>query len=269
MNVNELRTVLALTLSTPVKPGSLHRLMESAEFERRLAEAVLIMDFIPTVYERGVSVARGRIPSGMIGLGSQLSLLYRRVLEQVDVRPLHGLSASVLAMSAAAGYLSALGKPLREGLRQAVTALLYNNPGEDTVTFIEGLEATGASDLIGRLEDGGLTKSTIRLENVPLGDVFEKLEAVDQGFSINIRGYSRVVDLARAASRGKSLAAAILLAYLEAAGRAGYRLQAGSLRKLIEADREIRRKARLDGLLGLTFAATVLVLDENPGLPVT
>ncbi len=268
VDVGGLRTALAITISTPVKPGSVHRFLETAEFEKRLAEAILIMDFIPKAYEKGSEVAKGKISSRAVGLGSQLSTLYRRILEYVDVKPLYGLSASALVLSAVSGYLSEQGKRIREGLRQALTALLYRSPGDDTAAFIDGLEATGASDLVNRLEAEGLTKRVIRLEDIPLGDVFEKLETVDPSFSLNVRSYTRVLDLAKAASKGKSLAAVALIAYLEALGRAGYRLQATSLKKLVEADREIRKKARLDGLLGISYAATVLVLDEHPNIPV-
>jgi hypothetical protein len=268
VDVSGLRTALAITISTPVKPGSVHRFLESAEFEKRLAEAILIMDFIPKVYEKGADVARGKISSRAVGLGSQLSTLYRKILEYVDVKPLYGLSAAAVVVSAVSGYLAEQGKRLREGLRQALTALLYRSPGDDTAAFIEGLEATGASDLVNRLEAEGLTKRVIRLEDIPLGDVFERLESVDPSFSLNVRSYTKVLDLARVAARGKSLAAAALLAYLEALGKVGYKLQASSFKKLIEADREIRRKTRLDGLLGVSYAATVLVLDEHPNIPV-
>lgn len=268
VDVEGLKTALLVTVSTPVKPGSIHRFLETPEFERRLAEAVIVMDFIPRAFERGVDVANGKISARALGLGSALSTLYRRVLERADVRPVYGLSASALVLSAVSGYLSQQGRRIRDGLRQALTALIYRSPGDDTAAFVEGLEATGASELVSRLEAEGITKRTIRLEDVPLGSVFEKLEAVDQGFSLNVRGYVRALDLARAAAKGKSLAASALAAYLEAIDSLGFKVQASSLKGLLDADREVRRKARLDGLLGLVYTAVVLVLDENPGLPV-
>lgn len=268
VNVDELRTALVITLSTPVKPGTVHRFLESAEFEKRLAEAIIVMDSIPKAFERGLDVAKGRISSRSIGLGSLLSSLYKKILEHIDVKPLYGLDASALVVSAVAGYLSGQGRKIREGLRQALMTVLYRSPGEDTVAFIEGLEATGASDMINRLESEGITKRVVRLEDIPLGDVFEKLESTDPSFSLNVRSYSKILDIAKVAARGKTLTAVALLAYLEVLARAGYKMQSVNIKRLVDVDREIRRKTRLDGLLGVSYAATVLVLDERPNLPV-
>ena len=269
VDVGRLRILLALTVSTPIKPGAVHRLLDNPLFEKRLVEAIIVSEVMEDAYARGREVALGDRPAQALGLGGLIAQAYRRSFEVVDVRPLTGLSAAAVSMAAIAGYLDGIGKGLREGLRQGVLTLLYSGGGRDSIEFIEGLEAVGDSDALLHLEREGLSKRVVSLEDIPLGDVFEKLSSFDLGFLVNLRGYQSIMDLARRAERAKSLAAAILASYLTLLEREGVRLEKPlTVRRLAQLDRELRERGGRDRLLGAVFAATSIVLDSRPDIPV-
>nr|MEB3859684.1 hypothetical protein [Desulfurococcales archaeon] len=51
--VKALSEILHITLSTPVKPGSYHRFMPSADFEKRIVEVLVVEEFMKEGYRRG------------------------------------------------------------------------------------------------------------------------------------------------------------------------------------------------------------------------
>ncbi len=264
-----LRVLLALTVSTPIKPGAIHRLVESPVFEKRLVEALTVSEVLGDAYSRGREVALGDRSAQALGLGGLIAQAYRRSFEVADVRPLTGLAAAAVSMAAIAGYLGGLGRGLREGLRHGVLTLLYSGGARDSIDFIDGLEAVGDSDALVHLERQGLSKRVVRLEDVPLGDVFEKLSGLDKGFLVNLRGYQEIAGLARQAERAKSVAAAILSSYVALLEREGVRIERPlTARRLALLDKGLREGGGGDRLLGAVFAATTIVVDARPDMPV-
>ncbi|WP_062662316.1 hypothetical protein [Aeropyrum camini] len=147
--------------------------------------------------------------------------------------------------------------------------MLYHSSPEDSVSLVESLEAVGASQLVEVLEREGIRRSSILAYGYTLGDIFEKLQDVDYGFSVNVKGYGRVLTVYRAASRQKNLVAASVASYLEVMKLAGVEAPALNPKELLEADRKLRAQGfRGDRLLGLAAAGTVLAYIEKP-MPIT
>ncbi len=267
--LERLKLALVLTVVTPVKPGAVHRLLESLVVERRIAEAVLVSEFMEEAYRRGEELAQGKRDARSLGLGRLVADAYRKVFEAADVKPVYGLDAAAVVLPALAGYAAGARRDLRSVLSQAITAILYRGGSKDTLDFIDGLEAVGASDLLLELENAGLSRRMVSLEDRPLGDAFEVLYGVDRGFALNLKGYSGLLRLASGVRQAKSLAAAVVASFIEALRAEGLaEVRDLSFRSLARLDRELRaRGASTDGLLGLVFASTAIVAMERPDLP--
>ncbi len=261
--VEDILKFVVLTISTPLKPGSIHRLSPDPEFEHRLVEVLSIAPYIEEAYRRGSELAHGRITSQNLGLGSLIGQSYRRAFEEADIKPLPGLAASCITLSAIIAYsLESSLDPL-QNIYRLILNTIYRSGPDDAISMIEGMEAVGFSDELLHLEYRGITKRSIKLESRSLGDVFEALSDRDKGFLLNIRSYSYLLRLARIAQESRSIVHAILRTYLELASTVdprfrdikNRRIDARSLAKL---DREVRASGRLDSLLGGVFIAVYL-----------
>ncbi|MEB3779161.1 MAG: hypothetical protein GSR85_02880 [Desulfurococcales archaeon] len=261
--VEDILKFMILTLSTPLKPGSVHRLSPDPEFEHRLVEVLSIAGFMEEAYRRGSDLAQGRITASSLGLGHLIGQGYRRVFEEADVKPLPGVTASCITLSAIMGYSVESGLDPLQSLSRLILNTIYRSGPDDAISMIEGMEAVGLADELLHLEYKGLTKRAIKLEARSLGDVFEVLAERDAGFLLNIKNYNDILRLARRAQASKSIIHAILRTYLDLAsivdprfrGMDESRINAKTLARL---DKEVRATGRLDSLLGGVLVSVYL-----------
>ncbi|MEB3787866.1 MAG: hypothetical protein GSR78_03820 [Desulfurococcales archaeon] len=256
-------TAFLYSLSTPVKPGGLHRFLSSLEYEVRMQEFLVALGHALEAYRRGRELARGARDAGSLGLGHLAGQSIREAMAETGERPLPGLHVSLITISAAAGYNGGL-QELRIRLHRILSTLLYGSSPEDAVELVEGLEAVGAREHVMLLDERGLTPGRIRLNAYTLGNVYEALESVDYGFLVNPRGARLLVDAAKAVGEVKSLAEASVRAYLELLTRVNPDLAppALSLKALARYDQELRRKGvNLEHLN--PAAGVVVVLSQS------
>ncbi len=257
-----LSRAMLVFLSSPVKPGATHRLMPSREFEARLVEAQVLALYMAEAYERGRRLASGGLDARGVELGRLLKNSMVEAYEASGLQPLEGLHAAAIVVSAAAGYLGG-GEHLASKLPSALSVLLYRSGPEASEDLLEGLESVGSRELVWRLSEEGISRSSVRFHSLALGDVFEKLSSVDSGFWLNMRQYHRVLKAASGLQGSKTVAEAAVKAYLALASEAGVKVS-GGIKELIEADRALRRKGFPgDRLLGAALAASLIALERG------
>ncbi len=211
--LDKLKELMVIVISTPVKAGAIHRLKIDPSFESRLAEAVVTFKYIEEAFERGRGLAKGSLDSHTLGLGTLFGRAVRDAFEFTGRKPLVGLVYASLSLAVVAGYADVTGRGVLEEAGRIVRTVLYGNEPEDTVALVEGLEAVGASDYLLKLEKSNITKRSVRLNMLPIGDLAEKLQEVDEGFSYNIRGITRIRDLYSGLHNVRNLAEAIIKTY--------------------------------------------------------
>jgi len=255
----------ALTLSVPVKPGAIHRLVVSPEFEIRLIEMLSVEPLLAEAYKRGQQLAKGAIDAKSLGIGSLTGKAIIRAYERTETKPIVGIIASLVPVSVAYGYYEALGRvsPM-ESLRRIVTSAMYGSPPEEAVSVLDSLEAVSESELVLGLDADGITRSKLERGDISLGDMYEALSRLDLGFSINLRGMQLLSDLRSDIVNASNTVQGILKAYLKLLSRvSGIKPSPESLRALLEADRRIGDR-RYNRILGPVAAATALALFSEP-----
>ncbi|WP_148679104.1 hypothetical protein [Aeropyrum pernix] len=252
-------------LSSPIKPGSLHRLVPSGIFEARLGEAYIVARAAQKAFKSGEDLGSGRLDAKSLGLGRIISSSIIETFDSIGEKPIPGVHAAVITLSLLAGLAGREGRVLSQNLSATVRRVLYRSSPEDSVSLVESLEAVGASSLVEVLEKEGIRRSTILAYGYTLGDIFEKIQDADTGFSINMKGYGRLLTVYRAASKQKNLVAASIASYLEAMKLVGVEAPALNARELVEADRRLRSQGfKGERLLGLAAAGTALAYLEKP-----
>ncbi len=266
----QLKTLVFTTISTPLKPGTVNRLMLDHEFELRLIEALTVAEFIDKAYLKGRDLAEGRITAQNLGLGGLIALTLRTSMQLTTLRPLTGLTVAALTLSTLKGISDVQGRSLRDSVRQLLLYTLYRSSPEDSVKLVEGMELTGASRILSHLENGGITKNRIALEGLTLGHLYEALSHVDTGFMLNLKDLDVLLELSRKAGEEKSVIAGASKTFIELAYSRkvvdvrGVTLK--SLNEFFKLDRSLRSKRdELDSLLGGVYLATTLAfLDRWP-----
>ncbi len=263
-------TAYLLVLSVPIKPGSVHRLVPTPEFELRLVEFSTVLDYLEEARVRGLKLGRGEIDARSLGLGRIFSEAVRRAFEKTETRPLTGLIMSQIIMAALEGYYEASGqrRSVEDSVRALVRSYLYSSPPEDTVAVVEGLEAVSDSQLLLLLDKEGYTKRRITLNGTPLGELFETLSKGDSGFYLNLRRLGMILEFSRKVSKAPNIVAGILTAYLEILASEGLvprsLAEKPNFKILRELDSKLRGDNRYNRFLGATAAAATLSLMSAP-----
>jgi hypothetical protein len=262
-----------ITLSTPIKPGAVHRLSLSTEFEVRLAEAAAVLHAFETSYQRGKELARGDRDARSLSLGKVIGSALIRAFEHTEVRPLTGVITSLIIASASYGYFQHVSSrtTAEDSLRRIVSAL-YSSTPEDTLHFIEGLEGVGDSDLLLILDREGYTRRKIEMNSLSLGYVFEVLAKEDTGFYANYRFLNNILDVTSQIKGSPNLLKGVLSAYMNLLSKklGGPSLPSTlSLRQLKELDDRLSSdRGTYNRLLGVIALGVALVLfEEPPNLP--
>ncbi|NOZ31360.1 MAG: hypothetical protein GXO68_05385 [Crenarchaeota archaeon] len=272
-DLDKLKQALMLTLSVPVKPGAVHRLRLDALFEARLSEAVVLTRYMEEAYEKGVQLAKGSVDTKSLGLGKLYSQAVIDAFDFVGKRPLPGLFYSGIMLSVVAGYSSETGKDVITEANKLVRLVPYGSDVEDTLALIEGLEGVGASDHLLALDQQGISKRSVRLHALSIGDVAEKLSSIDKGFLYNLRGYGLLKETANSLLTCSNLVEAILRAYyyLGVKMEIFKRINEGTslMRYFMELDRgEYKKRYDNDQLLGaVLFVAGLVHLRKSLPLP--
>ncbi|MDM7275260.1 MAG: hypothetical protein P3X22_003950 [Thermoprotei archaeon] len=263
-----LKVSLMVTLSAPVKPGALTRLVPGFEFEKRLVEAVIILNYIDDSYERGRLLADGELTIQKIGLGELVLEALREAYRSSGLKPLSGLVAAALTLSTLKGFADRQGRGLRGALRSSTTLILYRSSLEDSLKLLEGLEAVSSTEHLSLLDKRGVTRTKIRLEALTLGDLYEILGEADSGFWLNSRKLDKLLEYSKIAASEKSMTLAAIKSYTAIAIEKGLReLEKLDITNIVEAlklDRSLRSKGyNLNHLLGGTFIAIALAASEK------
>ncbi len=239
--------------------------MVSREFELRIAEAHIIAKFAGKGYERGAMLADGSIDSRGLALGRIISGSLRASYEATGVKPLAGLHAAAITMSTLAGYAGISG--VKSGLVRLLNSTLYRSPSEDSGDLYKALEAVALTEYLKALQDEGVTYSSISMRSLTLGEIFETLSRVDTGFWLNLRDYTKLLEVANAIRGVKSLSEASMKAYLAVLEMLGVKIEGFSIKSLLSADKKLRERG-FDGvkLLGGAYAALILYIsgEEKP-----
>ena len=261
MPIEALEKALLILISTPLKPGSIHRLLATREFEERLVEAFITTRFMEEAYKRGVEVRQGKLEATSSGVGELISAALLRIFEETGEEPIVGLVSSAIVASMIKGVASERLKNIKTSW---ISSLLYSSGAAQAVKIVEALEAVGASRLVEALDRSGITRRSIELESRSLGDVFEALSRVDSGFWINIRWYKKILEAARPLARSRSVTEAALKAYITVGRLMGLLdLDPDDLERIAVASKRINRKRELDSILGGAFLALSLIVDEK------
>ena len=263
-----LKALTFITLSAPVKPGTVNRISLDSEFEARLLEALTLVEFIDKAYTRGRELAEGRIAAHNMSLGDLMASALRSSMQLTGLKPILGLTVASITLSTLKGLSDSQGRSLRGSLRHLITSTLYRSSPEDSVKLVEGLEATGMSNALTHLRNQGVTRSRISLEALTLGHLYEILSYVDTGFMLNLKDLDIVLELSKKVVEEKNVIAAVSKAYVElASGRRiidarGFSLK--SLSDLLRLDASLRaRREELDSLLGGVYAVVALASTER------
>jgi len=265
----EAKVGLLLTLVAP-KPGSINRFSLDSEFEGRVLEALAVLEFIDRAYARGRELAEGRITAQRVGLGGLISSALKSAAQISRLKPIPGLIAAPITLSALKALADQQGRGLRESLRQLILTLLYRSSPEDSLKLVEGLEAVGAARAVEQLEKLGVTRSRISMEALTLGHLYEALSGVDTGFTLNLKDLDRILELSTRISSEKSAIKAVVEAYKSLAYERKLlnpgELSVRSLEEFTALDRKLKaRKEELDSLLGGVYiAVTVALLEKWP-----
>ncbi len=263
-----LKASLIVTLSAPVKPGALTRLTLGFEFEKRLVESLIILDYVDEAYYRGKLLADGRIIIQKIGLGELVSEALRDAYRKTGLKPLPGLAAAALTLSTLKGFADKQGAGLRGALRGSMNLILYRGSPEDTLKLLEGLEAISSTEHLSRLDVMGVTKARVKLEALTLGDLYEILGEIDTGFWINTKKLDKLLEYSKIAAVEKSMTLAVAKSFAAIAVEKGLRelekLEGTSMVEVLKIDRSLRSRGyNLDHLLGGTFIALALAASEK------
>ncbi|MCE4624791.1 MAG: hypothetical protein F7C35_02870 [Desulfurococcales archaeon] len=257
-----------LTLSAPIKPGAAHRLVATPEFEIRLVEYLAVEGYLHRAYENGSKLARGTIDGSKLGLGKLIGEALRSAFEKTEVRPITGLIAGLIPVSAAFGYyVQHESITPEEALRRIMISGLYNSPPQETLALVEGLEAVSDSPLLLHLEDKGFTKNRILLNKIGLGELYEVLVEKDTGFLLNYKGLSLIRELEATIRKGQNTLHGIVLAYVHLLKKiANVRVDAAKLtvKELARLDNTLRGKSDYNRLLGGVAIALALILFSEP-----
>ncbi len=251
-----------------MKPGTVHRLVRDKSYEVRLAEVIVASRYLEEAYSRGRRLAEGRLDARGVKLGHLFSQAVRDVFDFTGERPVAGLIFSGLVSTLVAGYSTVTGRDPLEEFRRLSRTLAYQTGGDDTVEFMEGLESVGYSDAILKLDAQGVTKRHVSLEDTPLGEVLEKINDVDTGFSFNLRGSTLIMEVWRNVKSSRSLVELVLRSFYELGVRTGRLPEARGnsiFRHLLSLESKIERGAT-DSLLGGTAYIAVLG-NVTRGLP--
>ncbi|MEB3759695.1 MAG: hypothetical protein GSR81_02490 [Desulfurococcales archaeon] len=270
--LNALYEAYLITLSSPIKPGALHRLTKDPEYEIRLLEFVSVQEFIEESYKRGYMLGRGDLDSKHLGLGRYIADALKKAFERTSIRPITGLISASITLASILGYYTASSqkKSFEETLRKTVTTILYSSSPEDTINIVEGLEAVSDSDLLLHLDRKGITKRSITLNAVTVGDLFEALSDIDTGFMLNVRNLNRLTTLIASARKSPTFIGAVVEVYIKLADMTGYldlsdiletKNPLGELAKL---DAKLVDRQRFNRLLGGTFIAVATANIDTP-----
>jgi hypothetical protein len=82
-----LKALTFITLSAPVKPGTVNRISLDSEFEARLLEALTLVEFIDKAYTRGRELAEGRIAAHSMSLGDLMASALRSSMQLTGLKP--------------------------------------------------------------------------------------------------------------------------------------------------------------------------------------
>lgn len=270
--LDKLGQALLVTISTPFKPGATHRLRFDAVFEARLSEAVVLFKYMGEAYERGAQLARGDVDAKGLGLGRLYSRALMDAFNFTGKRPLPGLFYSGIMLSVVAGYSESGGDVVADS-NKLVRLVPYGSSVEDAVALIEGLEGVGASDHLLALDRGGVTKSSVRLHALSIGDLAEKLSVTDKGFLYNLKGYNVLREASGVAASSSSIAEAVLRVYHRLGVEAGLfkALPPGEslMKYLMDLDRgEYKGSYANDHMLGAVYFSVGLAhLKKDLPLP--
>ena len=260
--VIKLSRLLLLTISTPVKPGAIHRLRLGNEFENIIQEAVRIIEHMEYAYRYGRDLHRGSRTIASIGLGKLIGESMVSVFNDLEQRPIPGLHAAPITAALMLGY-----KPEGDAytrLSTGVKAIIYRIPPEDSIALIEAMEASSLGDLLTHLDNKGITRRSIMLQGMSLGDLFEALSTADTGFMLTYKGLKILKELKSTLKTGKA-PGIILDSYLALVKAYGLKdAEAGNLKKLAKMDAElVRRGVSLNNLLGGTFLLSLLTIFDS------
>ncbi len=270
--LNGIYDAYLVTLSSPVKPGTIHRLIKDPEFELRLLEFVTIQEFIDSAFKRGYMLGRGDIDSKHLGIGKYIADALKKSLERTGIRPLTGMIASSITLASLLGYHTATQskKSFEETIRKSVATILYSTNPEETIAILEGLEAIGDSDLILHLDNRGITKRKITLNTITLGDFYEILAEIDTGFLLNLKTLNTALSLATDAKKSSTFIGAVVETYVKLADKAGYFSMEqivkskNPLSELSKLDSKIVERQKYNRLLGGTFLAVAIANIDLP-----
>ncbi len=260
--VIKLSRLLLLTISTPVKPGAIHRLRLSNEFENVIQEAVRIIEHVEYAYRYGRELHRGSRTIANIGLGKLIGDSLVSVFNDLEQRPIPGLHAAPITAALMLGY-----KPEGDAytrLSAGVKAIMYRIPPEDSIALIEAMEAASLGELLTHLDNKGVTKRSIMLQGISLGDIFETLTTADTGFMLTYKGLKTLKELKGTIKTGE-VPGIILNSYLTLAKAYGLMdTQTSNLKRLAKIDAELaRRGISLNNLLGGTFLLSLLTIFDS------
>ena len=270
--LNDIKRLLLLTLSAPVKPGSVHRLMGDFDFERRLLELVEVEPYIEEAYRRGQMLGQGKITAQELGLGSIISKALRAASAGSEETPLVGLWSAAVSVAAMDGYAAESNMRMYESLRILMLRTLYASLPDDGAELLEGISDVGDSDLISYLSSRNVTENYVRSNKMTLGDLFEALSEVDKGFAINLRGHEWLLQLTRKYEGSRSLLGGLVKVYLtvasEVSGDSELASAAGrqelDLVGLMKLDRRLSgSRAGLNRSLGAVFLSAFLAVSSN------
>jgi hypothetical protein len=251
----DLVKTLLVFVSTPIKPGGVHRLMPGREFESRLIEAHIIGSSAISAYVKGRSLASGKIDVKGLSLGKLIGESLKTSYEATGMKPLIGLHAASITLAALLGYHGS--GDLRSRLSGLLNVILYRGSSEDSIELYRALEATAASEYLLELSKAGISATSIMLRGITLGDLYEALSKLDTGFWLNLRMYSSILRVVSSLEGSESLSEASVKSYLAMLPIFGVNIKRGGLRELMEAEKELRRRG-FDGskVMGGAFAAT-------------
>ncbi|MGC9210118.1 MAG: hypothetical protein ACP5FT_02480 [Acidilobus sp.] len=267
-----IKRLALLTLSAPIKPGSVHRLMNDVDFERRLLEFVEVEPLVDEAYRRGQMLAKGEITAQDLGLGALISKGLKAASEASGEVPLVGLWSAAITVSSIDGYASASGVRVHESLRVLMLRTLYASLPEDAVNLLEGIEDVGDSDLISHASYRNITENYVSSNKLSLGDLFEVLAEVDRGFSLNLRNYEWLLELSRGYEATRSLLVSMTRSYLTIASELAGDQEMASMAKrheldvatLLKLDRRLAsQRALLNRSLGGVFLTAYLATSSG------
>ena len=236
---------LLITLSVAVKPGALHRLTLSGEFEQRLMELAEVLDPMGEAYRRGRSLALGEVTSQALGLGQLVGRALRGAFDASGQTPLAGLWTAGVVMSSIVGYADEAGVGLADSLRTLLVRVLYGSSPSDAEELAGALADVNDSDLVNHLVNRGITQNYIAMNSLTLGDLFENLYQADLGFMLNLRSYQELVKASKVLSGSQDLTSGVVKAYLHLAAP----LMSADVKREAEQGLDIRRLVKLDRTL--------------------